>query len=130
MNAETAQEGLGPFSTRNGLSLLSVGMRDRYGGQALTRLGSGRFLDHVVVTGDAVSALPREDLAEQLVIRADIELATWTEEYSDHVPVAVRFVLGEDADGGAAPPAARPRAERSSPAHPTTSTGGNDHALP
>ncbi len=107
MNAETAAQGLSPF-TGEGLSLLSVGMRDRYGrDQALTRVASGRFLDHVVVTAEARADMPEEDLAEQLVIRSDTELGAWTTEYSDHLPLAVRFVLGADDDGGAGALAAR-----------------------
>jgi hypothetical protein len=32
------------------------------------------------------------------VIRADLSFADFTEELSDHVPVAARFVLGADRD--------------------------------
>jgi endonuclease/exonuclease/phosphatase family metal-dependent hydrolase len=97
MNAETPEQGLKAFAGA-GLSLLSVGMRDRYGQQALTRVASGRFLDHIVITSDSTAYLPEEDEDEQIVIRSDTTLADFTEEYSDHVPVAVRFVLGNDAD--------------------------------
>jgi hypothetical protein len=37
-------------------------------------------------------------MSEQIIIRADADIAGWTSEMSDHVPVAVRFVLGEDKD--------------------------------
>lgn len=95
MNAETALQGLHPFSAENGLSLLSVGMKERYDGQAVTRIASGRFLDHIVVTSDSEERLPGQDLGELLVVRSDTVLSDWTEEYSDHLPVAVRFVLRE-----------------------------------
>lgn len=92
MNAETAQQGLGGFGDR--LETLSVGMQDRYGREeALTRVASRRFLDHIVVTSDAKTAMPAEDIGEQLVIRSDTRIADWIEDYSDHVPVAVRFIL-------------------------------------
>jgi endonuclease/exonuclease/phosphatase family metal-dependent hydrolase len=97
MNAETARQGLGAFTTTEDLKLLSVGMQDRYD-DALTRVASGRLLDHIVVTRDAVARMPDEDLGEQIIIRADTELSGWTEQMSDHVPVAVRFVLGADTD--------------------------------
>lgn len=97
MNAETAEQGLEAFAEEENLRLLSVGMEDRYGSQALTRVASGRTLDHIVVTGDAFSTMPKEDEAEQIIIRADTEIADFTTGLSDHVPVAVRFIL-EDRD--------------------------------
>ena len=100
MNAEKPDQGLKPFMSE-GLSLLSVGMRDKYGEQALTRVASGRFLDHIVITSDSTAYLPPEDEDEQLVIRSDTKLADFTEEYSDHVPIAVRFVLGDDPEDAA-----------------------------
>lgn len=98
LNAETAEQGLAAFSDKNDLRLLSVGMEDTYGPEALTRVASGRLLDHIVITSDSVPYMPVDDLKEQIIIRADTKLADWTTEYSDHVPVAVRFVLGEDQD--------------------------------
>jgi endonuclease/exonuclease/phosphatase family metal-dependent hydrolase len=99
MNAETAQQGLRAFAKKNDLNLLSVGMQDKYGpDQALTRVASKRLLDHIVVTAGSVPLMPKEDISEQIIIRADADIAGWTSEMSDHVPVAVRFVLGEDKD--------------------------------
>jgi endonuclease/exonuclease/phosphatase family metal-dependent hydrolase len=97
MNAETAQQGLGPLSKDH--RLLTVGMQTRYGKEeALTRVASKRLLDHIVITSDAVAHMPAEDIEEQLIIRTDSQIANWTSDFSDHVPVAVRFVLGKDAD--------------------------------
>jgi endonuclease/exonuclease/phosphatase family metal-dependent hydrolase len=97
MNAETAQQGLGPLSKDH--RLLTVGMQTRYGKEeALTRVASKRLLDHIVITSDAVAHMPAEDIEEQLIIRTDTQIANWTSDFSDHVPVAVRFVLGKDAD--------------------------------
>ncbi len=42
--------------------------------------------------------MPTENEAEQLIVRADSRIADWTQEFSDHVPVAVRFVIGADRD--------------------------------
>jgi len=99
MNAETANQGLGPFTGDAGLSLLSVGMQDKYGkAEALTRVASKRLLDHIVVTSAAFWDMPEVDKEEQIIIRADTKIDDFTTELSDHVPVAVRFVLGEDTD--------------------------------
>jgi endonuclease/exonuclease/phosphatase family metal-dependent hydrolase len=99
MNAETAEQGLRDFSEQNGLDLLSVGMRETYGqDDALTRVASKRLLDHIVVTSDSVALMPEKDLGEQIIIRSDAVLSDWTREFSDHVPVAVRFVLRSDVD--------------------------------
>lgn len=95
MNAETARQGLAAFSEENDLALLSLGMREDYGHDALTRVASKRLLDHIVVTRDLVSAMPEEDLGEQLIVRSDLELAEFTKGYSDHIPVAVRFIIRE-----------------------------------
>lgn len=93
MNAETAEQGLEPFAG-NDLKLLSVGMQDRYGkAEALTRVASKRLLDHIVVTDDAFHRMPKADEDEQIIIRSDTKIADWTKAFSDHVPVAVRFVL-------------------------------------
>ncbi len=99
MNAETARQGLEPFADSQDLALLSVGMQDKYGqAEALTRVASQRLLDHIVVTDGAVTSMPEEDEDEQLIIRIDNSIAQWTSDYSDHVPVAVRFVIGVDED--------------------------------
>lgn len=95
MNAETARQGLAAFSAENDLALLSLGMREDYGHDALTRVASRRLLDHIVVTRDLVAAMPEEDLGEQLIVRSDLELAAFTKDYSDHIPVAVRFIIGD-----------------------------------
>lgn len=98
MNAETSKQGLAPF-TQGDLALLSVGMKEEYGSdQALTRVASKRLLDHIVVTTESLALAPPEDLDEQIIIRADLKIDGFTEEYSDHVPVAVRFVLAKDRD--------------------------------
>jgi endonuclease/exonuclease/phosphatase family metal-dependent hydrolase len=97
MNAETARQGLSPF--RDGLSLLSVGMQERYGEEtALTRVASRRMLDHIVVTDDAAVLIPDQDENEQIIIRSDRVLQNFTSELSDHVPVAVRMVINVDDD--------------------------------
>lgn len=98
MNAETAQQGLAPFVAGKDLRLLSVGMGGRYGDEAITRVASGRLLDHIVITTDSAVYMPKEDLNEQIIVRSDTELSGWAKHFSDHVPVAVRFVLGEDGD--------------------------------
>lgn len=97
MNAETAQQGLSPLQDSH--RLLSIGMRDRYGlDQALTRVALKRLIDHIVITDEAQPTMLDEDLEEQLIIRADLRISDWTEQLSDHVPVAVRFIRGADAD--------------------------------
>jgi endonuclease/exonuclease/phosphatase family metal-dependent hydrolase len=98
MNAETSQQGLKDFAEQENLKLLSVGMRDKYGEEALTRVASGRQLDHIIVTGDAFAQMPAEDEEEQIIIRYDTEVGDFTSSFSDHVPVAVRFIIGKDKD--------------------------------
>lgn len=99
MNAETAAQGLSSFLQTEELDVLSVGMQEKYGKHdALTRIKSRRLLDHIVVTDDAAEYMPEQDLGEQIIIRSDRNLHNFMEGYSDHVPVAVRFVLGVDQD--------------------------------
>jgi endonuclease/exonuclease/phosphatase family metal-dependent hydrolase len=99
MNAEQAQEGLQDFTSQNDLRLLSVGMQAKYGtNEALTRVASKRLLDHIVVTNDSVPLMPAVDEDEQIIIRSDTVIGDWIHQYSDHIPVAVRFVIGEDLD--------------------------------
>lgn len=99
MNAETAKQGLESFAEGENLKLLSVGMQDRYGNaEALTRVASKRLLDHIVITGEAFTLMPTEDEEEQIIIRSDREISDWTENLSDHVPVAVRFIISDDQD--------------------------------
>ncbi len=111
MNAETAEQGLEPFAKKNDLKLLSVGMKKNYGTAAdgaITRFSSKRLLDHIVITQDTVPYMPDSDKKEQIIIRSDLEVKGFTKrltsgtfaqyDYSDHLPVAVRFVLGKDAD--------------------------------
>lgn len=99
MNAETAAQGLSSFLQDEELHLLSVGMQEKYGKHdALTRVKSRRLLDHIVVTDDAAEYMPDQDLGEQIIIRSDRNLNSFTEDYSDHIPVAVRFVLDVDKD--------------------------------
>jgi endonuclease/exonuclease/phosphatase family metal-dependent hydrolase len=99
MNAETAKQGLEAFAEGENLRLLSVGMQDRYGNaEALTRVASKRLLDHIVVTGESFISIPPEDEEEQIIIRSDHEISDWTGSLSDHVPVAVRFIISEDQD--------------------------------
>lgn len=115
MNAETLDQGLGPVSA-DGLKRLSVGMKERYGSdQALTRVGSRRFLDHIVVTADTAALIPPEDENEQIVIRTDRVVSGFTEGLSDHVPVAVRVILGADSDPAARAAGPRPAANPASP---------------
>ena len=57
-----------------------------------------RWLDHIVITDDAAEYMPPQDLGEQIIIRSDRNLHNFMEGYSDHVPVAVRLVLGVDRD--------------------------------
>jgi hypothetical protein len=42
--------------------------------------------------------MPDEDLDEQIIMRSDTHIAEFTRDFSDHVPVAVRFMLGKDAN--------------------------------
>ncbi|HEX8598967.1 MAG TPA: endonuclease/exonuclease/phosphatase family protein [Chloroflexia bacterium] len=112
MNAETAQQGLEPFIDGENLKLLSIQMKERHGvqgeGGAITRVASKRLLDHIVVTGDA--QIPEEDLDEQIIIRAETDMQSFMYDdvnaeganvqkpLSDHIPVAVRFILAQDED--------------------------------
>ncbi|HSI57680.1 MAG TPA: endonuclease/exonuclease/phosphatase family protein, partial [Ideonella sp.] len=111
MNAETAQQGLAPFAEEAGLTLLSLGMRAKYGKDdegAVTRFASGRLLDHIVISSDTVALMPESDENEQIIVRSDVEMEDFNHrlsegpfaqyEYSDHLPVAVRIVLGKDRD--------------------------------
>jgi endonuclease/exonuclease/phosphatase family metal-dependent hydrolase len=98
MNAETDEQGLSGFLGDHDLATLSVGMRERHGTNALTRVASGRLLDHIVVTSDAFTKLPEEDENEMIIIRSDTRIERFTESLSDHIPVAVRFVMKADDD--------------------------------
>lgn len=99
MNAETAKQGLESFAAGQNLKLLSVGMQDKYGtAEALTRVASKRMLDHIVITGEAFTSMPPEDKEEQIIVRSDREISDWTKSLSDHVPVAVRFIISDDQD--------------------------------
>jgi endonuclease/exonuclease/phosphatase family metal-dependent hydrolase len=111
MNAETAAQGLEPFSKTNKLRLLSVGMKAKHGTEgdnaAITRFASGRLLDHIVITADAAPFMPQSDKKEQIIVRADVSVPGFKDideknpkvhTLSDHVPVAVRFILGPDKD--------------------------------
>jgi hypothetical protein len=42
--------------------------------------------------------MPSIDENEQTIIRADQEIHEWTKDVSDHIPVAVRFVITTDSD--------------------------------
>lgn len=111
MNAEEAAQGLTPFAKASDMKLLSVGMKEKYGtgdNGAITRFASKRLLDHIVVTSDSVEYMPKSDEDEQIIIRSDVEVGGFTKmlsggsfaqyKYSDHLPVAVRFVLRKDRD--------------------------------
>lgn len=114
MNAEEANEGLAAFANSKKMKLLSIGMKKKHGtkgpGGAITRFASGRLLDHIAITSDTVALMPKSDEDEQIIIRSDISVEGFTKpvkgsagpfqqfEFSDHVPVAVRIILGKDAD--------------------------------
>jgi endonuclease/exonuclease/phosphatase family metal-dependent hydrolase len=114
MNAEEAKEGLEAFAKSKNMKLLSVGMKGKHGTQgpdaAITRFVSGRLLDHIAVTSDTVQFMPKSDEKEQIIIRSDVSVKGFSKpvkgstgpftkfEFSDHVPVAVRFILGKDKD--------------------------------
>ncbi len=99
MNAETALNGLKDFTTQENLKLLSIGMKDKYGmAEAITRVASKRLLDHIVITDEALPYMPKADENEQIIIRSDKTIPEWTNSFSDHVPVAVRFIIGVDKD--------------------------------
>jgi endonuclease/exonuclease/phosphatase family metal-dependent hydrolase len=114
MNAEEAAEGLEAFAKSKNMKLLSVGMKKKHGTEgekgAITRFVSGRLLDHVAITSDTVAFMPKSDEKEQIIIRSDVSVDGFTKpvpgssgpfqqfEFSDHVPVAVRFIIGKDVD--------------------------------
>lgn len=111
MNAEESAQGLAPFAKANDLKLLSVGMKEKYGtgdDGAITRFASKRLLDHIVVTDDSAEYMPSSDEGEQIIIRSDVAISGFTKKlsdgpfaqykFSDHLPVAVRFVLSKDRD--------------------------------
>jgi endonuclease/exonuclease/phosphatase family metal-dependent hydrolase len=115
MNAEEAAEGLAAFAKSRKMKLLSVGMKEKHGTKgpdgAITRFVSGRLLDHIAITSDSVAFMPKSDEKEQIIIRSDVSVKGFTKpvkgspsgglqqfEFSDHIPVAVRFVLGKDQD--------------------------------
>jgi endonuclease/exonuclease/phosphatase family metal-dependent hydrolase len=115
MNAEEAKEGLEAFAKSKKMKLLSVGMRAKHGKEgdrgAITRFKSGRLLDHIAITSDTVSFMPKGDEKEQIIIRSDVSVEGFTKpvpgskpggfqqfKFSDHIPVAVRFIIGKDTD--------------------------------
>jgi endonuclease/exonuclease/phosphatase family metal-dependent hydrolase len=114
MNAEEAKEGLEAFAKSKKMKLLSVGMKDKHGTDgedaAITRFVSGRLLDHIAITSDTVPFMPKSDEKEQIIIRSDVSVKGFTKpmkgskgpfqqfEFSDHIPVAVRFIIGKDRD--------------------------------
>src|SRR5688500_7126245 len=114
MNAEEAKQGLEAFAKSMKLKLLSVGLKKKHGTTgdkgAITRFVSGRLLDHIAITSDTVAFMPKSDEKEQIIVRSDISIEGFTKpvkgskgpfqqfEFSDHVPVAVRFIIGKDSD--------------------------------
>ena len=115
MNAEEANEGLEAFAKSKKMKLLSVGMRAKHGKEgdrgAITRFKSGRLLDHIAITSDTVSFMPKGDEKEQIIIRSDVSVEGFTKpipgskpgglqqfKFSDHIPVAVRFIISKDTD--------------------------------
>jgi endonuclease/exonuclease/phosphatase family metal-dependent hydrolase len=114
MNAEEAAEGLEAFAKSKNMKLLSVGMKKKHGTSgdkgAITRFVSGRLLDHVAITSDTLAFMPKSDEKEQIIIRSDVSIEGFTKpvagssgpfqqfQFSDHVPVAVRFIIRKDAD--------------------------------
>lgn len=97
MNGEWASQGLGPFLDHDALDLLSVGMKEKYGEEnSLTRVASKRTLDHIVVTSDTSALAPSNDLGEQIIVRTDRRIPNFTRNYSDHIPVAARFIIADD----------------------------------
>ncbi|HEU4694758.1 MAG TPA: endonuclease/exonuclease/phosphatase family protein [Vicinamibacterales bacterium] len=115
MNAEEAKEGLSAFAKSKKMKLLSVGMRAKHGKEgergAITRFKSGRLLDHIAITSDTVSFMPKGDEKEQIIIRSDVSVKGFTKpvtgskpgglqqfKFSDHIPVAVRFIISKDTD--------------------------------
>jgi hypothetical protein len=89
-------------------------MKEKHGTKgpdaAITRFASGRLLDHIAITSDSVPFMPESDEKEQIIIRSDISVKGFTKpvkgssgpfqqfEFSDHLPVAVRFIIGKDRD--------------------------------
>lgn len=100
LNAETSQRGLSDFAGGADLKLLSVGLRGQYGQEALTRVASGSPLDQVVLTGEADALTPAEEKDGMLIVRHDKQVSDFTNNLSAHVPVAVRFILGEGRPAG------------------------------
>jgi len=115
MNAEEAKQGLEAFAKSKKMKLLSVGMRAKHGKEgdrgAITRFASGRLLDHIAITSDTVSFMPKGDEKEQIIIRSDVSVEGFTKpmpgskpggfqqfKFSDHIPVAVRFIIDKDRD--------------------------------
>jgi hypothetical protein len=115
MNAEEATEGLEAFAKSKKMKLLSVGMRAKHGKEgdrgAITRFASGRLLDHIAITSDTVPFMPKGDEKEQIIIRSDVSVEDFTKpmpgskpgafqqfKFSDHIPVAVRFIIDKDKD--------------------------------
>jgi endonuclease/exonuclease/phosphatase family metal-dependent hydrolase len=114
MNAEEAAEGLEAFAKSKKMKLLSVGMKKKHGTKgekgAITRFVSGRLLDHIAITSDTVAFMPKSDENEQIIIRSDVSIEGFTKpvegssgpfqqfQFSDHVPVAVRFIIRKDSD--------------------------------
>jgi endonuclease/exonuclease/phosphatase family metal-dependent hydrolase len=114
MNAEEAKQGLAAFAHSKKMKLLSVGMKKKHGSEgergAITRFVSGRLLDHIAITSDTVAFMPKSDEKEQIIIRSDVSVKGFTKpvkgstgpfqqfEFSDHIPVAVRFIIAKDQD--------------------------------
>jgi exonuclease III len=115
MNAEEAKQGLEAFAKSEKMKLLSVGMRAKHGKEgergAITRFASGRLLDHIAITSDTVPFMPKGDEKEQIIIRSDVSVKGFTKpkpgskpgafqqfQFSDHIPVAVRFIIKKDRD--------------------------------
>lgn len=97
MNGEKAAQGLGPLLDDDTLNVLSVGMQEKYGVEnSLTRIASKRTLDHIIVTSDTAVLAPSNDLGEQIIIRTDRRIHNFSKTYSDHVPVAARFIISDD----------------------------------
>jgi endonuclease/exonuclease/phosphatase family metal-dependent hydrolase len=114
MKAEEAKQGLEAFAKSKKMKLLSIGMKEKHGTEgasgALTRFASGRLLDHIAITSDTVALMPKSDEKEQIIIRSDVSVKGFTKpvkgskgpfqqfQFSDHIPVAVRFIIGKDTD--------------------------------
>ena len=96
LNAETTQRGLRDFAGGADLGLLSVCLRGQYGQEALTRVAAGGPPDHLVLTGEAEALIPAGEQNRVLIVRHEKQVSDFTNNLSDHVPVAVRFILGGD----------------------------------